>query len=311
MPDIAVHHAFGQEVKASLSPEIQNYLVDSPYIYGLYGPDPWFMYQPWKRRQGRGRRMHTTRTGAFLKALALRSRSGASRRETFSYLAGFLCHYALDSAAHPYIIWQTTETWPTRRAHRDMEHALDVSLLKREGYWGEKHPVTAHHFPGIRLPGSMASDLNAVYLEVYGWHNAFPSLHRCYAMYRWLYRQLEKPRSPLTLLASLIPSHRFRSLPYARSAFLDRDVENLSHQPWHEAYAREMTSTESFPDLYEKAREEAVRMISDVFSFSEKGSLSVEELEQSLGNHSYFSGLDVADPRNLQVRSLRPFDEGE
>ncbi|MBQ9210216.1 MAG: zinc dependent phospholipase C family protein [Clostridia bacterium] len=308
MPDVAQHHAFGQRVKATLPKEIQQYLADVPYTFALYGPDPWFMHQPWKRRQGRGRRMHTTKTGAFLTALAHQAKEGAAPRETFSYLAGFLCHYALDSTAHPYIIWQSTETWPTKRAHRDLEHALDAALLKREGHWGERHPVTDYHFPRLQLPKAMAGDLDAAYGAVYGWRNVLPALNRCYPLYRWLFRQMEKPHSLLTLLSRVVPTHRFRSIPYVRSAFLDRDVENLSHQPWHQAYAREMTSTESFPDLFEKAVEMAADLIIDSYAFALQGTMTEAELAQRIGNRSYLSGLDVEDPRNMAVRSLRPSD---
>ncbi len=306
MPDIAVHHAFGQEVRAALPEEIRRELLDAPYGFALFGPDLWFLYQPWKRRQGRGRRMHTTRTGAFLTALARRARDGKAPREMFSYLAGFLCHYALDSTAHPYIVWQTTETWPTKHAHRDLEHALDVALLRREGFWGERHPVTDHHFPPLVLPPAMADDLDAAYLEVYGWRRAWKALNSSCRRSRLLYRMLEKPVSALTVLATVIPTYGLRSIPYARSAFLDRDVENLSHQPWHEAYARELTSTESFPELYEKARKEAVRMITDCFAFLRSDGFSEAQLRESLGNRSYLSGLDAEDPRNYAVRSLRP-----
>ncbi len=301
-----MHHAFGQDVRSNLPEPIRSGLLEEPYLFALYGPDLWFMYQLGKVRQGRGRRMHTTKTGAFLMALAERARNGSARAEMFSYLAGFLCHYALDSAAHPYIVWQTTETWPTKRAHRDMEHALDVKLLQREGFWGEAHPVTDHHFPALRLPASMSADLDLAYGAVYGWSHVLPDLNRCCARYRALYRLMENPHSAAAGLAALVPTHRFRSLSYARSAFLDRDIENLSHTPWHQAYAREETSSESFPELYEKARLDALRMIRDAWSYCLEGSLTERELAASLGNRSYLSGLDVEDPRNLLVRSLMP-----
>ena len=306
MPDVAMHHAFGQEVLEALKPEIRQYLLPVPYGFALYGPDLWFVYQPWKRRQGRGRRMHTTQPGAFLMSLARRAGKGAAPREVFSYLAGFLCHYALDRTTHPYIIWRTTETWPTPRAHRDLEHALDVALLKREGSWGEKHPVTDHHFPSLRLPQVMAEDLDAVYGEVYGWRRVLPSLNRCYRQYRKLYRLMEAPRSLLTFLVRRFPSPFLRSIPYAVSGFLTRDVENLSRAPWSQPYSREAVSEESFPELKARALDLALGMISDAYAFAVEGSLTEEALARSLGNASYLSGLDVEDPRNHAVRSLRP-----
>ena len=104
MPDVAVHAAFGREVLASLPEEVREYLIPEPYTFALFGPDVWFMYKPWHRREGRGRRMHTGKPGLFLTTLLCRAESSASPVEMFSYLSGFLCHYALDSIAHPYII---------------------------------------------------------------------------------------------------------------------------------------------------------------------------------------------------------------
>ena len=306
MPDVAMHHYFGQEVFSGLPAEIQKDLTESVYTFGLYGPDPWFTYQIWKpRREGRGRRMHTTKTGAFLMSLARHAREGTSGREMFSYLAGFLCHYALDSVTHPYIIWQTTETWPTKRAHRDLEHALDIRLLQREGFQGGKHDLTDHHFPPLRLPEKMRTDLDKAYREVYGWKNCWAALNRCYRLYRLLFRIMEMPRSPLTMLVDLFPTPGMKSLPHAKCAFLNRDVENLSHQPWHEPFAREMTFTESFPELYAQAVSEAVRMITACHAWMRR-EISGEELARCLGNRSYLSGLDVNDPRNFLVRSLQP-----
>ena len=71
MPDVAVHAAFGRDVFSSLSPEIRQVIRPQPWTFGLFGPDLWFMYKPWRRREGRGRRMHTTRPGAFLTGLGL------------------------------------------------------------------------------------------------------------------------------------------------------------------------------------------------------------------------------------------------
>ena len=92
MPDIVVHAAFGREVKQALPEEIRAKLADEPYTFALFGPDLWFLYRPWKRREGRGRRMHTTKPGAFLMAIADRVKVSAAPDALCSYLAGFLCH---------------------------------------------------------------------------------------------------------------------------------------------------------------------------------------------------------------------------
>ena len=151
MPDVVIHAKFGREVRQALPDEIRSRLEDVPYTFALFGPDVWFMYQPWKRREGRGRRMHTTRPGAFLMALADRAASRESPDALFSYLAGFLCHYALDAAAHPYIIWKTEFEKKLPRGHMSFEHSLDYRDLLRTSGWQGSHPVTSSFLPRLLL----------------------------------------------------------------------------------------------------------------------------------------------------------------
>ena len=70
MPEVVVHAVFGREVRKNLDSGIAERIRDVSYTFALFGPDIWFMYEPWKRREGRGRRMHTMKTGAFLTELA-------------------------------------------------------------------------------------------------------------------------------------------------------------------------------------------------------------------------------------------------
>ena len=46
MPDVAVHAAFGREVRAELGKETAEKIREVPYTFALFGPDIWFMYQP-------------------------------------------------------------------------------------------------------------------------------------------------------------------------------------------------------------------------------------------------------------------------
>ena len=306
MPDIAVHAAFGKEVLSSLPQEVRDSICPEPYTFALFGPDLWFMHRPWLRRQGRGRQMHTTRMGAFLLSLLRQARSGPCREEMFSYLAGFLCHYALDSTAHPYVIWVTTEERHFPRSHMSLEHALDAAEIRRAGLWGTAHPITDHYFPLLRLPESMQLPLNTVFEEVYGWKNCRKALNRSCRRFRRLYRILENPRGLASRLTRLTGVPVLRSLCYSESQFLDADAENTRHRTWHHAHDPSLSSTESFPDLREKAQLLAVKMITASWSYVFREEGTEEDLAALIGNHSYLSGFPEEDPRNYSVPSLLP-----
>jgi hypothetical protein len=121
----------------------------------------------------------------------------------FSYLAGFFCHYALDSTTHPYIIWVTTEEHVFPRCHMSLEHALDAVVFRGDGFRDSLHPVTDHYFPRVRLPEAMRADLDAVYEETYGWQNCWRDMNRSCLRYRRCFRIMEHPRGFSARLASL------------------------------------------------------------------------------------------------------------
>ena len=195
MPDPVVHVSFGREVLASLPEEVREAVLPEPYTFALFGPDVWFLYKPLGRHESRGRRMHTTKPGLFLMSLLRRARISACRKEMFSYLAGFMCHYALDSTVHPYVIHITAEKYVFPRSHMSLEHALDAKVMQRDGFWGTKHPVTDNYFPRLRLPDGMRADLDAVYQSVYGWTDCWADMNR--ACRRWgRFRETRQTASP-------------------------------------------------------------------------------------------------------------------
>ncbi len=305
MPDVTIHAAFGREVRAALPEEVRGVLADTPYTFAQFGPDIWFMYRPWKLREGRGRHMHTTRPGAFLMALADRAKAGRSR-ELFSYLAGFLCHYALDSTTHPYIIHITTERHPLPRSHMSFEHSLDILELRRAGVWGEKHPVTGHFFPALRLPESLRADLDAAYMEVYGWKHCWKALNRSWSRYRLCYRVIENPKSLFSRLARATKHPLLKSIAYSESHFNDMDVENAAGTEWLHSHDPSVRSSAGFDELRAQAQALAVDLITAAYRYVFLSEVTREELEKTIGNRSYLSGLPADDPRNHSVASLLP-----
>ena len=306
MPDPVVHVSFGREVLASLPEEIRETVVSEPYHFALFGPDVWFLYKPLGHHESRGRRMHTTKPGLFLQSLLARARFSSCRKEIFSYLSGFLCHYALDSSAHPYIICVTDQQYVFPRSHMSLEHALDAAVMRRDGFWGTSHPVTDHYFPRLQLPAAMQADLDAVFGEVYGWQTCWADMNRACLRYRLCFRLMENPHGFAALLTRLTRSTVLRSLMYSESFFHSRDPENKEHRTWLHPFDSTISSSESFPELREKARQMAVRLIIAAYRYAYLGEGTPEEFARLTGDLSYLSGLPSKDPRNLTVKSMLP-----
>ena len=306
MPDVAVHAAFGREVLASLASDVREVIRPDPWTFGLFGPDLWFMYKPWLRRQGRGRQMHTDRPGVFLSTLLDRAGTSACREELFSWLAGFFCHYALDSITHPYIIYITTEEYHYPRCHMSFEHELDMRQIERDNVRNTLHPVTEYYFPDVSLPSAMKADVDAVFEKVYGWRGCWKALNRSARRYRLCYRLLENPSGLTARLARYTNHPLLRSLTYSESHFRGMDVENTEQRPWQHSHDMALHYTDSFPELRERARLLAVNLIESSFRYLWQNRGSREEIVSLIGNNSYLSGLPADDIRNRNVKSLLP-----
>ena len=311
MPDPVVHVSFGREVLSSLPEEVRGAVLPDPYTFALFGPDVWFLYKPFGRHESRGRRMHTTKPGLFLMSLLRRSESAACRAELFSYFAGFCCHYALDSTTHPYVIYLTAEKHVFPRSHMSLEHALDAAVMRRDGFWGTRHPVTGSYFPRLRLPENMRADLDAVYESVYGWTGCWKDMNRSCLRYRQCFRIMENPRGFASFLARLTKNPALCSLMYSESFFHGRDPENEAHRTWIHPFDPTLSSRESFPELREKARRFAVQVIEAAYRYLFRGEGTAESLAALIGDRSYLSGLPSDDPRNLTVPSMLPPGAGK
>jgi len=306
MPDVVMHTVIAQNVQSALPQEIKLKISDDPFYFASYGPDIWFLYRPWQRRQGRGRCMHTTQTGPFLMTLAKACTDSSAKDRMFSYLAGFLCHYALDSIAHPYVIWETTEVHHRKEAHRTFEHRLDMDEMEKSGTFTGSHPITSQYLLHRSLPSEMESDLNEVYRSVYGWQNCRKALNASYRRYRALYRLMENPRGFLSRLARKKNTDLWRSISIPDAYFTAEEVENESHSIWKNPFAPEIESSESFSDLFVRSKKRAAELITASYQFIYLNEIDESTLAKLIGARSYFSGLDWKDPRNRTIPSLLP-----
>ena len=178
--------------------------------------------------------------------------------------------------------------------------------FRRDGYENEKHPVTEHYYPRLRLPETLRQDLDAVFEDVYGWKNCWSALNRSCRRYRLCYRVLENPRGLAARIARRTKRDVLCSLAYSESQFHSLDPENTEHRLWKHPFDPDQSFTESFPELREKARQFALQLIEASYRLVRYGEGSVESISELIGNNSYLSGLPADDPRNYRVKSLLP-----
>ena len=146
MPDIITHYIFGLDTVHNLkNTPLYPHLKDNLdlFLIGLQGPDPIY-YHHLRKKDNKAyiaSKMHTEKTGDFLvSALCQIKKYDIDSKEFsqgLSYLSGFICHYILDSMAHPYIFYlggryqeDVPETHKYIGLHKKVELAIDTILCE-------------------------------------------------------------------------------------------------------------------------------------------------------------------------------------
>ena len=251
MPDIVVHAHMGQEVYDRLALTADR----DVFAFGLLGPDPFLFYRcfvpPFVHRVNRySSVMHRERTGDFLIELARRSRRN---QELFAYLAGFLCHYALDATTHPYI---------NRKAKGDIavHLALEHRLNKIDG--GELR------LPPF-LPVRMKDDVGGAIAAIYGWTDAWKRMKTGYSYMDPFYHMIRDDKS----LVNNILYHT-----HTRAELLTYRTTRADH-----------IDLRGFWPLYRRAVEYGVTYVKAAEDYV-NGDIDEDTLKSVIGSRSYIDG---------------------
>lgn len=273
MPAAITHFLHGKEVLQQLeekkTPPTINALA---FFWGAQGPDFFFCHRflPWmrgKHLRELGEKFHSCNPNellSFMKQYAWKRKEPT----VISYCLGFLCHYAYDSVAHPYINWlanrllkdfsmETPET-----LHTEIESALDTIMLRtKEG----KLPTSLNlkqYFPhNTAVQAEIAEIYSYLIQEMFGLQvgpreilTATEDAHKVFSL-------LSDRTSLKKMLITKFESHG----PHRISAHIrpmmensEIDYANIGNAPWFLPSGEESCCT--FFDLEKKAKQKALRL---------------------------------------------------
>ncbi|MGI6173971.1 MAG: zinc dependent phospholipase C family protein [Christensenellales bacterium] len=298
MPDCITHACFGGDVLKLLDKDMRAPIARNVFDLATLGPDPWFFHRFWQNRgrggvSERGHLMHKADTGKFLCAIvdAAFARESAAQSLLYSYAAGFMCHYALDSAAHPYINARAKDI---RGGHMRIERTIDCHFRDEYGTFGM--PSIGKTILRLKkIPSAMREGLDAVYKAVYGWERATDGLNQSLRDQRAFYALAQDKWGivdrALRLFDSGKGAHDLSALSYYGKENAVPDALNIRRMPWRNPAQPNDERTESFLELYEGAKRRAAAMISASFRYVY--GISREHPAETIGNFSYSTGLSL------------------
>ncbi len=228
MPTTYAHDLFGKMVYQKLDKEIQEMIKNNrmAYTIGQQGPDILFYMQPFRKNPVNqlGQEMHQQEAaGFFAKCREVYRRTG--NKELLVYLFGFICHFMLDSACHPYIGKYIERTGAP---HDEIETELDRELMEMTG----KDPYHYHPASVIRVKRSCVQTIASV-LDGITEQNVCHALHsmKFYTGITVCHSQLKR-KAMLKAAGALgiydmVQGRIIRTQPVARCQKSTRDLKRL------------------------------------------------------------------------------------
>lgn len=148
MPTTYAHYTFGKEVLKELNEELRVLIKNNIDLYniGLHGPDILFYYKPLKanRVNKLGNEIHKINADIFFEYAREKILFCDDFNKAFAYIAGFICHFMLDSQCHPYIRQKENEI-----SHNEIETEFDRAIMLKDNLNPITFKPTSHINPSI------------------------------------------------------------------------------------------------------------------------------------------------------------------
>ena len=275
MPAIITHHIFGEDIAPGLPAGLlagEEELL--AFLLGNQGPDPLFVrFSTLPAQAATCHRLASQIQGGSITRTFMALRDGvehlprADMRAGRAFALGLLGHYALDRAAHPFVISQQRALCaadPTLadaeiEVHSVIESDVDSWILwEKRGATVEERPAAANLMRTARIERVGGALLSQVALAVFGTTVGPREYAGCVRDYERLYRLIDPARSPLSRAAGIVERlARGVSQAEAMAHYVRRGNEcpaaNLDCLPWRDPYDGRVRH-ESFADLFDEAR---------------------------------------------------------
>lgn len=275
MPALITHHIFGEDILS----ELPDGLVEGEeeliaFLLGNQGPDPLaarFSTLPSRAAtcRGLGRKIQSGPVARVLFAL----RDGVGRlprpdeRVGRAFALGIVGHYALDRAAHPFVIAQQRalcDVEPTLAGLEGEVHAVIEGDVDSWILWEKRHatinerPSATNLMRTARTERVAGALLSQVALGVFGVEIDAREYAAAVRDYELVYRLIE-PAGTLRARGAAMAERALRGtrLTTACTHYVRRSDEcpaaNLERRAWAHPFTGEVR-TDSFADLFDEAR---------------------------------------------------------
>lgn len=311
MPATITHSYFTIDVYDVLPDDIKKKISLSRFKMFGQAFDPIMFYNlfsilPGKKIRKKDDYFHQNKTRDFFINMLkiMREKNLTYDLECCSFLAGFICHYVLDSNLHPFIIYKTGEfdkknplTYKYNNIHTFMETFIDNDMVKRrENINPYKFKLDKFCFDLKEFSINLDYLIDSTFFKTYQikdmsyiYYKSLKQMKNALVVFRKDRFGLKKNIYKLVDTFTFKNTFRFEAISYHYPLDDKHNFLNSDHKLWRNPTTYGMTSTESFLDLYMKSIHEAKNIICSSFDYLNGKYI---DLNKVFTNKNYVTGID-------------------
>ncbi len=312
MPNVITHCLFGEEIVHSLSDVSMIEIIKKypkEYNIGQNGPDFLFYYRvfPWKDQSLHekvmryGNQVHATSVNDFYKMAfetIQNEKDNDIKEAMLSFIYGHLCHWALDSAVHPFVFYRTNgKTEDTKYYHSRYESMIDtlmVEYIKKDAL--KNYPTSKY----LQYDQKSVKAISNVYLpileKIYNHKMNEEMIEECLSDFHSVLKLLFSPNNvwfKVIQAAESLVGKKWLFSSHIVMGEKDRthDVLNLKHQTWCHPCDKSIERNDSFVDLFYKDAKEKALTVLALWNVN-----NIDEMLKYMNDRSYDTDMGEIKP---------------
>ncbi|OON90729.1 MAG: hypothetical protein ATN34_04315 [Epulopiscium sp. Nele67-Bin002] len=321
MPEIMTHYFFGLDSLNAIKPlsvykVIKNYR--SLYYMGLCGPDPMYYHRLLNKENYNyvATIMHNQNTAKFIGALFeyynMLDPKCEDAQAVIAYISGFICHFVLDTTAHPYVFYiggkydkSLAHTVKYKGLHQHIELSIDSLLLQKHyGIIPKNFKVHKHILKVDSIPQTILNMYKFALFKTYQIEHGDIIIGESFTDYKIYYRMTHDSfgikRQIGVSLKPILPQglHQFTgTFSYYDCVKYGVDYLNEKKAVWLHP-VNGIVNTYSFEDLLKNALKKSSLLLRFVDNYL-NDYITLEELLSHIPNLSYSTGLPLDEQQEM------------
>lgn len=329
MPSSMTHTYFGMDVYQKLPLKYQNKINLNLEYFKLFcqGSDPFMFYhfligKKAKQMKEIQKQIHQEKTQEFfLNTIKyIHKYKLQNNQEIMSYLYGNICHYFLDLYTHPFIYYKSgifnpkdKKTYQYNGIHQKIEYAIDLYLIsQKEKKDPSKFKIHQEIFKITTISLALIELIENSIGKTYSIKNSATKYQKSVKYMKKFFYVANYDPSGLKLkiyqlIDKITPKSiiKIEELSYKNNYKNISDYLNLTHKKWNYPWNKNLISTCSFLDLYEKAKNDAINTIKEITDLLEYNKLNIKRIKLIFSDLSYTTGKPCQEKLEMKYFELK------